>query len=324
MDEFEYLVEGERKWKHDGDCSSVKNELIPHLLDATTSEDESTVYVDMGEKHLHDPDDFIAALAYLPPTFDFHSKGHFHNRGRTLECLAKHLRDRVVFVHVRRNRYSIARSFEDSMSRLTSKYPEMKITPCISRNVIGGQDLGHPHVSICPRSTENAGPVDLPVGNDSIWDSFSTFQQFLWYADEMEHRWYTLQKIFNDENVAPKFIEVSWSNKEELQNGVNRVREQLGCSSAEKLVNQHPHVEHKSGTLNCSRFVWEDLQYRKKMMFDQDTEGVLFSRSPQHVDAGECIEDISVLRQNIEAYAAYHGIEFVDTEWILSDDEGNR
>lgn len=210
------------------------------------------------------------------------------------------------------------------MSRLTSKYPEMKITPCISRNVIEGQDLGHPHVSICPRSTENAGPVDLPISNDSIWDSFSTFQQFLWYADEMEHRWHTLKKIFIDEIAAPTFIEVSWDNEEELQIGVNQVREQLGCSTAEKLVNQHPHVEHKSGTLNCSHFIWEDLQYRKTMKFDSDTEDILFARAPQNLDGGECIEGISVLRQKITEYAAYHGVEFIEAQWKLPHEKANH
>ena len=46
--------------------------------------------------------------------------GDFHNRGRMLACLAEHLREKVTFVRVRRNRYDSVRSFVQQFK-----------TPCI-------------------------------------------------------------------------------------------------------------------------------------------------------------------------------------------------
>lgn len=211
------------------------------------------------------------------------------------------------------------------MTRLTNSDPKTKITPCMSRIVIEGQEFAHPHVSICPRSTENSGRVDLPVPNDTVWDSLTSFQQFLWYADEMEHRWHSLLMMFNSSNGAissalpqhdsgtsgkPAFIEVTWNNEEELRNGVNWVRKQLGCSPVKALVKQHPHVNHKEGTLNCSRYLWEDFEYRKVMNFSAKMNDILFSDKPQHLGIEECSETKSDLEQMIREFSSFYRIEF--------------
>jgi hypothetical protein len=246
------------------------------------------------------------------------SAGHFHNRGRTLECLANILKEQSTFIHIRRNRYSIARSFTDSMARLAASYPEMKITPCIAKNVIHGQEFGHPHVSTCPRSTEHAGPVDLPM-DDETWDALTTWQQFLWYADEMEHRWYTLQKVFRGDDESPRFIEVTWNNQQELREGVNFVRQNLGCTLLQSLKNEHPHVQHTE-KLNCSQYLWEDLEYRKAMRFNSDQRNVLFGRTPQLLGGAECNENKEELQEMLRKYSKIHGIEIDERQWQYVDD----
>jgi hypothetical protein len=159
--------------------------------------------------------------------------------------------------------------------------------------------------------------VDLPIENDDVWDSLSSFQQFLWYADEMEHRWHTLQQMFagNHENNVPNFIEVTWNNRQELQEGVDWVRNQLGCSPVVKLDHQHPHVKHDSKTLNCSHFLWEDLEYRKVMKFHSDTADILFGHLPQRVGGEECSETAAELAKQMREYSLLHGIEINDHQW---------
>ena len=208
-------------------------------------------------------------------------------------------------------------------------------TPCIGQDIINGKNFSHPSVSICPRSTEGRGPVDLSIPSDDVWDSLTPFQQFLWYADEMEHRWYTLQKMFyNKYTISPEFrrhvpgghgtptfIEVTWDSKDELQEGVNWVREQLGCTPANFLTHEHPHVKHDHGTLNCSQFIWEDLEYRKKMKFSSKTTMILFPpHLPQHVDSPECIENGEELEMKIREYSKFHDIPYNPDQWLLPDD----
>ena len=55
--------------------------------------------------------------------------------------------------------------------------------------------MKHPSVSLCPRSDEGDGPVNLPVPDDATWDRLTSFQRFLWYADKMEHRWHALRAV---------------------------------------------------------------------------------------------------------------------------------
>lgn len=208
-------------------------------------------------------------------------------------------------------------------------------TPCLALDVVNGQNVSHPSVSICPRSTERRGQVDLSISNDDIWDSLTPFQQFLWYADEIEHRWHTLQKRFyNNYKIAPEyrrhipgggskptFIEVTWDDKEELQDGINWVRGQLGCTPAMFVTNEHPHVKHDHGALNCSQFIWEDLEYRKKMRFSSKTSNILFpSNLPQHVDSPECREDRAELEMKIREYSKFHGIPYNPGQWKLPDE----
>ena len=207
-------------------------------------------------------------------------------------------------------------------------------TPCLAQDVVNGKNFSKPSVSICPRSTEARGHVDLQIPSDEIWDSLSPFQQFLWYADEMEHRWYTLQKMFYSMykiapqfrrhipggNGKPTFIEVTWDSKDELEDAVNWARQQLGCTPAHFLTNEHPHVKHEDGGLNCTRFIWEDLEYRKKMQYSKHTNEILFpSHLPQHVDSSECREDREELELKIRDYSKHHRIPFDINQWKLPD-----
>jgi hypothetical protein len=208
-------------------------------------------------------------------------------------------------------------------------------TPCIALDIVNGKNVSHPSVSICPRSSEGRGNVNLAVASDDIWDSLTPFQQFLWYADEMEHRWYTLQKMFYaNYNIAPElrrhvpgghgkptFIEVTWDSKDELQQGINWVRANLGCTPAMFVTNEHPHVKHEHGALNCSQFIHEDLEYRKKMKYGSKAIDILFpSKLPQHVDSSECREDRAELEMNIREYSKLHGIPYDPGQWKLPDE----
>ena len=249
--------------------------------------------------------------------------GHFHNRGTTLPCLAQHFQSQSIFIHIRRNRYKVARSFTESMTRLAASSPQMKITPCIALNSYNEIDYGHPHVATCPRSSEGT-MVELHVDEDDTWDALTTFQQFLWYVDEMEYRWYTLQQMFDGaDNNKPRFIEVTWNNGRELEDGVNYVREELGCEPLEGLTNEHPHVEHVTA-LNCSEYLWLDLQYRKVMKFDVHHNKVLFDTLPQLVGGEECSESNAELEQTIQEYALIHGVQYNAQQWKFADEDDSR
>lgn len=230
-----------------------------------------------------------------------------------------------------------AKMLKDSQN--VKKQLDLPQTPCLAQNMLNGKNISHPSVAICPRSTEDRGPVDLSISSDDVWDSLTPWQQFLWYADEMEHRWNTLQQIFYTNHIItpqlrrhvpggsgkPTFIEVTWDSKDELQDGVNWVREQLGCTPAIFLTNEHPHVKHEHGTLNCSQYIWEDLDYRKKMKFSKQTNEILFpSRLPQHVDSPECSETSAELEMKIREYSDYHGLMYDPVQWQLADDNAQH
>eukprot|EP00804_Cyclotella_cryptica_P007042 CCRYP_019908-RA/>CCRYP_019908-RA protein AED:0.03 eAED:0.03 QI:70/1/1/1/1/1/2/55/539 len=439
VDKFEYTVKEERKLIHDTKCSLTHNKLIPRIISLIKN---SKSVVD--DDRISSPSESIAMQreGINPGGIAYIDLGHFHNGGRTLECLAKELGERSVFIHIRRNRYSIARSFtptrNDSLSEneysdqmrlnrlkeihnrgkrdtlpkhIQDKYrvdddqspagnyfhhlrrkrshddkkfyqrrnedddyvideeamkrrlrphhrsyrtkhsrlrgqslddemendstlekQRLPKTPCLAQNIVNGKNVSHPGVAICPRSTEGRGPVNLPISSDEVWDSLSPFQQFLWYADEMEHRWNTLQKMFYTNHTIssdvrrhvpgghgiPTFIEVTWDSEGELHDGVNWVREQLGCSPAMYVINSHPHVHHRKYTLNCSQFIWEDLEYRKKMNFSSEIAEVLFPRHlPQHVDNAACSENRHELQRIIRDYSEFHGIPFNPELWKL-------
>ena len=233
---------------------------------------------------------------------------------------------------IRRRRECRGHKCEKESSNSTkSNLPQ---TPCLAQDVINGKNFSKPSVSICPRSTEGRGPVNLIISSDEIWDSLTPFQQFLWYADEIEHRWYTLQKMFYSNykitpqfrrhipggDGKPTFIEVTWDSKDELEDAVNWARQQLGCTPAHFLTNEHPHVKHEKGELNCTHFIWEDLEYRKKMQYNKHTKEILFPpHLPQHVDSSECREDREELELKIRQFSKHHRIPFDIDQWKLPD-----
>jgi hypothetical protein len=201
--------------------------------------------------------------------------GHFHNGFRTLECLANRLGKQVTFVRIRRNRYSIANSFATEFD-----------TPCVTspRSI----NLSMPQVAVCPRSDEGIGAVNLPV-EDDIWDSMTPFQRFLWYADEIEHRWHTMTSKYNK---GPSYYEINWSDPKDLQIAFDEVVfNKLGCTNSTKLINSKEHVAHSKMSWNCSDFILQDMKYRHLMKYDAQTSGVLVSsKRPQYVDMADCME----------------------------------
>ena len=316
---------GEEKWPDDSKCGLTNSKLIPHLLsriNRTVDEFDQDRLIRYQYQKERQQDDSMNHTTYI-------DMGHFHNRGRILECLAKYFGESAAFVRIRRNRYDIARSFVGTRGK----------TPCIIDNKMyiskkkASSKGVHPRVAICPRSGENSGPVNLKV-TDDIWDSFVPFQRFLWYADEMEHRWHTITKIAYDEESynagdikathsrrqqgwgRPRFYDVAWNSGEELKEEVNKLRKQLGCTSLPKVEKKKAHVSHKTRNLNCSEQIFQDLEYRKLMKYDSKTLEILVSsKFPQHVDSKECKERRTQLEQAIQTFTA--GLTFDESEWVL-------
>ena len=322
----------EKKWPDDSKCELTNSKLIPHLLSRikrTVDEFDQDRLIRYQYQKERQQDYSMNHTTYI-------DMGHFHNRGRVLECLAKYFGESAAFVRVRRNRYDIARSFVGTTSKSR--------TPCIidnkmyklekRKNKKRKQTHGaHPEMATCPRSGENSGPVNLKV-TDDIWDSFVPFQRFLWYADEMEHRWHTITKIAYDEESyntgdikatqsrkqqgwgRPRFYDVSWNSGEELGKEVDKLRKQLGCTSLPKVANPKTHVLHKERNLNCSEQILQDLEYRKLMKYDSKTLEILVSsKFPQHVDSKECEETRIQLEQATQTFTT--GITFDESEWVL-------
>jgi hypothetical protein len=271
VEKFENNAPGELKWDHDTDkldhdeyqnmlrsksiesslsCGFARTKIIPYLrkykrlaVEERNISMENTTFLDLG---------------------------HFHNRGRTLECLADELKDEVTFIRVRRNRYDIAKSFIGQGNKFTS--------PCKSPVVVG----------LCPKSGQHLGAVNLQVA-DEIWNRMTPFQRFLWYADEMEHRWHTLIAVFHE----PTYHEITWSNSTDLERETVKVRRALGCSSTE-IKNKHQHIAHKIGTINCTDLIQQDYEYRDLMKYDEETIKILYPSqgwaSSNHMRFEECLE----------------------------------
>jgi len=309
LSKFEIIVEEERypnlsmidasKEIDNFDCGVTNDKVLPFLLES----------IEEGAKAWGVED--ISEITYL-------DMGHFHNRGRILECLADHLKEQVVFVRVRRNRYAIARSFARD-----------NVTPCITSpynsqlksNKVTGQRKIHPEITLCPRSDEGIGPVNLPVP-DGIWDAMTPFQRFLWYADEMEHRWHTLTSKYND---GQSYHEITWSDTEELKDGIDDLRGKLGCTSA-KVQNAKVHLKHVEKSVNCSDLICQDMEYRRVMEYDVDTLSILVSsKFPQHVDMNDCMETGIELKRVIEEeYSLYSsrsagGAQYDKDTWVLPE-----
>ena len=267
---FERIPRALPRWKHTEIMANVRKDLIPFQRGRNK---ENFTYIDMG---------------------------HFYNRARILEQLADILGAEAHFVHVRRNRYHIARSFAS-----------MYNTSCTNRDVPRSSKeivAAHPAVSICPlEKTEQTGPVNLPFPEHAWNHRLTPFQRFLWYADEMEHRWHTLQRDY----VRPTYHEVTWSTREELLEGLRQVRRSWGCSSIDYehlMSSDNPdriHIEKKKHVedgsegarlYNCSEFIRQDLEYRALAGYDDNTQSILFRRHPQRVDDKECVDTPEELR----------------------------
>lgn len=241
--------------------------------------------------------------------------GHFHNRGRTIECLADYFREDAAFVHIRRNRYDIAHSFSQQFQ-----------TPCIENK----KGLRNPMVSTCPRSDENIGSVNLPV-DDEIWDALTPFQRFLWYVDEMEHRWHTLKAAHKDRlngskgnHASPMFFELTWSSPVQLSEETNRLRRTLGCTTVKtEQVAKKKHVKHENGTKICALNIQQDYEYRRLMNYDNITLQILVSsRFPQHVDSEECMESPEQIKKLTRVHAAEQGMRYDEDTWVFPPEEG--
>ena len=256
---FEQQAQDEQAWNipKDGKSTWCTQHVQPKLLPFLESKRRGTrVYIDVG---------------------------HFHNRGRTIECLAEALQQDVAFVRVRRNRYKIATSF---IRTETKRGP--LVTPCMRAHKV----YPHPIHSTCP--FDNAGDTNLMTDRET-WKSLTPFQKFLWYADEMEHRWHTLQRDY----PQATFFEITWEEPEELHDAAVRVRQQLGCDAGRKVALNKTHVSRHAKTVNCSHYVHEDLEYRKLMKFSPETMSILYGDHPQHLDFEECFDTRSQLESAI-------------------------
>ena len=281
LSKVERIAPGEKKWSHEGinDCTHTNNDLIPFFHSLIKEEVEAAVVGSYSGVNMKE-------AMYI-------DIGHWHNRGRVIECLALSVGDQATFIHIRRNRYSVASSFT-----------HLKETPCMIDN--GG--MKHPGVAVCPRSGERAGPVNLPL-DDSIWDSFTPFQRFLWYADEMEHRWYTLKQMFNNNGSSsnsPTFYEIEWRNGVELEEGAQYLRRKLGCLEDTVIENKRKHVKHVTQSLNCSSMIEQDLQYQQMMNYTDEISKLLFRSSP-FGDINECFESRDDLVTIIHKFSDIYG-----------------
>ena len=276
---FEKIFQFERPPPEDDDCTTTRTKLIPMLESLIGREPIATTYLDMG---------------------------HYRNRGRTLECLAEHTRPgEAVFLHLRRDRYAVANSFINSRGINT---------PCtVAMDVVHGKPR-RPSVALCPHSGEKMGRVDLPVASDGVWMSMTPFQKFLWYVDEMEHRWHGLRLRYEGRGV--RMMEVTWMTSDELRDGLRRVQAHLGCETkngegpSRNIANKKKHVKHSVGGLNCSEMVLQDLAYRGMMNYDDGDYDILFARHAQRLDGEDCMDSREDLARAIEVGGG-------GGEWVL-------
>lgn len=247
----------------------------------------------------------------------FVDMGHFNNRGKALECLHKELATHtqspngpLTWIRIRRNRQSVAYSFAgESITPCLVDHNSTPTNTEIYRELIPMKNKAHPHpvVATCPRSGEGTAAVALKVPNDQIWDSMTTFQQFLWSADEIEARWHAMVKQYNNSsdsaNTVSLFLEMTWSSKEDFQQSSDEIRSQLGCIPW-NAPNSKKHVSKVQNSVNCTFLVEQDFEYRQMMQFDAETYKMLYENEdwtlPDHMaDSGMCMED----REELDAVA---------------------
>ncbi len=141
--------------------------------------------------------------------------------------------------------------------------------------------------------------MNLQVSDD-IWDTMTPFQKFLWYADEMEHRWHTLTSRYKN---GTTYYELTWSHPRELEEGIDNLRTIYGCDPIE-VTNNKVHTVHIAGTWNCTDLIRQDLEYRTMMRYDVETTDVLVSpKFPQHIGMSDCMESRAELEEAIKTYS---------------------
>ena len=284
--EFELSTWNERHGIVDNtdDCRLTDDEVLPLLYREVNAKAKKR-------------NDQNATIAYV-------DLGHWHNRFHTLECLADRLGELINFVRIRRNRYAIAKSFVEGNKRKSS------FTPCMTKM----KGYKKPSVATCPRSDEGIGAVNLPV-SDEIWDSMSPFQRFLWYSDEIEHRWHTMTLKYSN----PSYFEITWSDPEELQDEFVNLLSELGCDVSKELTQEKQHVLHTAKSWNCSDFILQDMEYRHMMKYNTETMNVLVSaKYPQHVDMYGCIETKAELERAIGLALALYQNETVSEDFLAT------
>jgi hypothetical protein len=180
------------------------------------------------------------------------------------------LLDKATFVLLRRNSHDIAISFFKAHST-----PSLNAEP----------KMKHPMISCCPHSEEGNGPVSLAV-EDEVWTQLSSFQKFLWMADEMEHRFYKLQQAFSS---SPNCLEISWSSSKESSTGLANVRASLGCSRQFEMQNKKNLVKHKAGRRSCTKQVLEDLAHRQLVNCTLEEQAAVHTH-PQRITVEKCME----------------------------------
>jgi len=284
--EFELSTWNERHGIVDNtdDCRLTDDEVLPLLYREVNAKAKKR-------------NDQNATIAYV-------DLGHWHNRFQTLECLADRLGELINFVRIRRNRYAIAKSFVEGNKRKSS------FTPCMTKM----KGYKKPSVATCPRSDEGIGAVNLPV-SDEIWDSMSPFQRFLWYSDEIEHRWHTMTLKYSN----PSYFEITWSDPEELQDEFVNLLSELGCDVSKELTQEKQHVLHTAKSWNCSDFILQDMEYRHMMKYNTETMNVLVSaKYPQHVDMYDCTETKAELERAIGLALALYQNETVSEDFLAT------
>jgi len=177
----------------------------------------------------------------------------------------------------------------------------------------GGRRCGQPPLPAAaiiatplPKSHEG-GTLNLPVPLDEIWDSFTPLQRFLWYADEMEHHWYTLRQqrnISTGNDAAPAFYEMTGRHRANLPLILPHcfviwaVRQIINASSSMILPKAKQHVRHSPKSRNCAEFTQQDLEYRRKMQYNRTVLDILF-----HHRYPECRATRDELLQYIQLYS---------------------
>ena len=83
---------------------------------------------------------------------------------------------------------------------------------------------------------------------------------------------------------------------------------------------KNSHISHAAGTKNCSDFVRQDLEYRKKMNFNTTTWNVLFGQHAQHVNYDDCQDS----RENVLSIMGETFYQRKRNEWVLPGEDSQE